>query len=50
VAAAMVVCVICMREHAKAVSTPVRGPAGPAFMCAECFDKLTPSLKKELGV
>ena len=49
-AAAMVGCVICKSEHAKALSVKVRGPAGLVDMCAKCFARLSVSLKKELRI
>lgn len=49
-AAAMVVCAICKREHAKALSTKVRTPGGHGHMCTKCFENLSPPLKKELRI
>lgn len=49
-AAETVECVICKREHVKALCTRVRGPFGLDYMCNKCFDRLEPKVKRQIRV
>lgn len=45
-----VICYICHTERAKALSVRVRAPHGLDYVCAKCFEKLSPRVKRSIRV